>query len=222
MSTSTFSKAETYEFLSKYPQETIPSVLKQLGYDEDTIEYPADIVERAEKIYESMGLAVETQKQLAESMGQVSQNTKLVVQQTTAIAGELLEQQGISFPPDVVMVLAQAAVEEGSQLAQDLATLKEAALVAGLRSSNDSLAQKLLYVMGSSRGIIQEVFTTENVQAMVSNTVPEVAPPDVKGFLNDLDTRRQQRKQLEGAKQEKRAALPRATVDVKAFLAARP
>jgi hypothetical protein len=217
-----FTEQETYELLAGYPEGTQESVLTSLGYPKGTEIYPEDIVTKAEAVYESMGVAIKTQKRLAESIGQDNQDTQLVVRQTIAIAGELLEQQGISFPPDVVMVLAQAAVEEGSQLAQDLATLKEAALVAGLRSSNDSLAQKLLYVMGSSRGVIQEVFTTDNMQAMVSNAVPEVAAPNVKGFLADLDDRRKDRKQIEATKQEQRAALPRPKVDVKAFLAARP
>ena len=215
-----FTKQETYELLSKYPAELTPKVLNQLGYDESTEIYPADIVERAEKIYESLGVAVDIQKQLAPTE---SENTAITIQQTTAIAAQLLEQQGISFPPDVVMVLATAAIEEATQLGRGIETLKEAALAAELQAGNKRITQKLLNMMGAGNGIIREVFTSENIQAFVSDAVPQVSAPDVQGFLAGMEERRKQREQLYSSEQkslEAHRSTP-VTVDVKAFLARR-
>ena len=213
-------REETLEYLGEYSKdlERISLVLLELGEDPDANEYPDNIVERAEKVFETLGNA----KTKALASSQESQSTQLTVQQTTAIAAELLEQQGVSFPPDVLMVLAQSAVEEVTQLAECITNLKEDMLFAALDAGDNRITGKVLARLGTTSEIIQEVFTPENVKTFVASAVPQVAAPDTKGFLAGLDERRKQRQQLGVAKQQQRAALPRPKVDVAGFLAARP
>lgn len=216
-----FTKEETYRWLAKYPQHTIPGVLKRLGYDENTERFPVNIVEKAEKIYESMGIAVETQKQLAESMGSANQDTQIVAQQTTAIAVEIMEAQGITFPVEELFVLAQAAVQDGKEIARSLKELRKAGFVAEAQSGNAEFVQEVLNVMGIGSSVIDQVFSKENIQVLVEDAVPQIAAPDIQAFRTQLEKRREERKQLDAAKQQQRAALPRPKVDVKGYLAAR-
>lgn len=210
-------REETLEYLSGYSKdpEQISLVLLELGEDPDGTEYPDDIVERAEVVFKTLGTA----KYQALASGQ--DNSAIAVRETSEIAVELLEEQGISFPAEVVMVLATAAIEEGAQLARNIQGLKRAALIKGLRTGNDELAEELLETFTGSSSIIQEVFTPENVEVLVSSVVPDAKKPNVAAFLSRLNEQKQSREQLQSTKQEKRAALQPAKVDVKAFLAAR-
>lgn len=208
--------------LAEYSSDTnqIELILLELGEDPDANEFPDGTAQKAIQVFESLGTA--RTKAIA-SAPQQSENTAITIQQTTAIAAQLLEQQGISFPPDVVMVLATAAIEEATQLGRGIETLKEAALAAELQAGNKRITQKLLNMMGAGNGIIREVFTSENIQAFVSDAVPQVSAPDVQGFLAGMEERRKQREQLYSSEQkslEAHRSTP-VTVDVKAFLARR-
>lgn len=220
-----FSRQEVYEYLAGYPQDTIPTVLTQLGHDENSEEYPDDVVERAEGIYQAMGIAADMQKRLsAATPQQKPQSTEIVAQQVGAIAFQLLEQQGISLPLEVIAALAQSKVEEAIELADKLSDLQEKAFVTRSTHNNARFAQRLLGLSEQSSEIIEAVLG-EEAQAdwIASNTPATQLNGEVTKFLGGLDARKKARNQMGAAKTETIAKLPPQDTKgfLKAFLAAR-
>lgn len=223
-----FTKQEVYEYLVGYPQDTIPDVLRQLGYGEEVNEYPDDVVEKAENIYKAMGVAATMQKRLSESTQQEDQSSEIVTAQVSAIAFQLLESQDISIPADVVMALAHATVVQSTKLADRLSLLQEQAFATRLGQNQQQFAQKLLSLSSGGNDTIDEILGDDSQVEFIQAIAPAPALPSVKdtvrAFLGKVDADQKATRQISGTREQQRAALPSKKVDintVRAFLAAR-
>lgn len=219
-----FTKKEIYEYLAKYPQDTIPDVLKQLGYDDRIEEYPDDVVEKAENIYEAMGVAANMQKKLSESMSsQESLSSEIIATQVSAIASTLLESQGINLPPSAVMVLAQATVVQTVELVDKLALLQERTWNARTEQHQKRFTEKVLNSVRASAIPREEVLSDEAQYEFIEAAIPALpsAQDAVQVFLSEIDAKQKANRQISGERDRQQAALDKPKVDVKAFLAAR-
>lgn len=206
-------KNEVYEYLAAYPQETIPSVLAQLGCDENTEDYPEDIVERAEGIYQAMGIAADMQKQLAGATSTPDappQTTDIVVQQVGAIAFQLLEQQGISLPIEVIAALAQSKVQESIELADKVSELQKRTFAKRLAHNQTEFAKDLLRLASKPTEAIDAILSDEAQAQWIEAAVPQQSQlnGDVRDLVNMLNGRAKAQKQIQGQRQEEVKALP--------------
>jgi len=214
-------RQETIEYLSGYssdPQQ-IQLVLLELGEDPDGDEFPDDIVERAEKVFEAIGSA--KTKAIASSP---SQATEIISQQTGAIAFTLLEQQGISLPIEVIVALAQSKVQESIEIADRLFELQRRTFATRLTHNNVAFAQQLMGLADNSAEIIDGVLGDEaQSQYIAASTPSKQLNGHVVAFLAGVDARSKSRAQLEQRHVEQVKMLPQQDPRqyVKAFLAAR-
>lgn len=216
-------RAETMEYLSAYSTDAdqISLVLLELGEDPDANEFPDDIVERAEKVFEAFGQA--KTKAIAGSP-----EKSITVQEVSSIVLQLLESQDISFPADVVMALAHATVVQSTKLADRLALLQEQAFATRLGQNQQQFAQKLLQLSSGGNDTIDEILGDESQVEFIQAIAPAPSLPAVKdtvrAFLGRVDADQKATRQISGTREQNRAALPSKKVDistVRAFLAAR-
>lgn len=210
-------RKETLEYLSAYSTDAdqISLVLLELGEDPDGSEFPDDIVERAEQVFEAFG------KANTQAISGSRDEKSITVQQISEIASELLEAQDISIPADVIMALAQARVLQSIELADKLSLLEERALVTRLGQNRVRLTEKLLGISDQHNETIDAVLGDEAQAEFIQAAAPALPTTKdmVQAFIGGLSARQKASRQISGTREQERKALPAKKVDVKAFLA---
>lgn len=218
-------RTETMEYLSAYSTDAdqISLVLLELGEDPDANEFPDNIVERAEKVFEAFG-----QAKIKAIAGSQDGEKSITVQDVSSIAFQLLESQDISIPADVVMALAHATVVQSTKLADRLSLLQEQAFATRLGQNQQQFAQKLMKLSSGGNDTIDEILGDESQFEFIQAVAPAPALPSVKdtvrAFLSGVDADQKATRQINGTREQQRATLPskKVSVDtVRAFLAAR-
>lgn len=213
----TETREQVYNGLAQYSDdsEKIALIILEIGEDPDASEFPDGTLNRGVDFFASMGEAK------AKAIASGREDVAIATQENAMV---LLQNSGMSFPPEVVLLFAEAAVQEGSDVALGIQALREASYSRQRKAGDVKFAQKILKDMGASSNIIQEVFSPESVKAFVEAEVTDVPDWDTQKFLTGLTDRRKQRNQLQSSKQQEQAALPQPNVTretVRAFLAAR-
>jgi hypothetical protein len=204
-----FTKAEVYEYLQGYPQDTIPLVLSNLGFDEGDDVFPENVIQSAEEIYQTMGMAADTHKKLSAAAPTDSpQSIEIQSHQIEAIGFQLLEQRGISLPIEIIAAIARAKVEESIELADRISQLQERSFAARLTSNQAKFAQKLLTLSERATEEIDGILSDE-AQAEWISAIPQAQlNGEVGHFIEALDGRAKAKKQLVEQQVKKVDALP--------------
>ena len=194
-----FTKQETYDLLSDYPANTIPMVLSQLGYNENTEEYPPDIVENAEAVYKAMNIASETRKQLAGSTPKnesltPTEVTDLEIRQTADIAQVLLEAEGIPVDPREFLKLARMHVVQAANLANRISDAADEVFCKTLTQRNEERIQRTAEVIKGGIDRDNQILDSTNIAKLVNTVVPNKEALDLNELLAEVNaTSRQYR-----------------------------
>jgi hypothetical protein len=173
---------ETRQFLSQFSEEQLEIAFTKLGYTLDSPEFPESIVEDVEAILSSIDEAVAQQKQLQGTQGSATEQAEapksesLVVQETVAIAAEILDVRNISVDQKVLFAVAQSVVTQTKAQAAAINQLRRQTLVAELRKGQQELTDDWLQATQSGAEATSELFSSENLQKMVDRAVPEYQP----------------------------------------------
>lgn len=207
------SRNHVYEGLSKYSddQEKIQLTILEIGEDPDAEEYPDGTLQKGITFFSSLGEAT------AKALESGREDKAIAVQENMM---PLLEKAGIPFPPEIVLLFAEAAVQEGSSIALGIQSLRKASYERQRKAGDVQFAHEVLKDMGVNSSVLREVFNPESIQAFIEAEVEDVPDWDTGRLLAGLNKQREDRQHLQPAK-EQRAALPAAKVDVKKWLAVR-
>jgi phosphopantetheine adenylyltransferase len=169
---------ETRQFLSQFSEEQLEIAFTKLGYTLDSPEFPESIVEDVEAILSSIDEAVAQQKQLQGTQGAATEQAEapksesLVVQETVAIAAEILDVRNISVDQTVLFAVAQSIVRQTKAQATAINDLRRKTFVAELRKGQQELADDLLNAVKAGQDSTAGLFSEENIQKMVDQAVP--------------------------------------------------
>ncbi len=184
---------ETLQYLSQYPEADVETALEQLGYNINDAEFPESIVEDVENILDSLGKAVAQHKQLRGSTEQAPeeqetpQSESLVIQETTAIAAEILDVRNVQVDQKVLFAIAQSIITQTKTQAAAINRLRRDTLVAELREGQRKLADDLLQVMETGQKSTENLFSDDNLRKMVDQAVPAYQPKfNVDEFINEV------------------------------------
>lgn len=186
-------KAETMEFLSKYPADRVEVALGQLGYSMTDSDFPEDIVEKVEAILDAMGEAVDKHKQLQAAPTAPSVQTSepksdaIVIQETATIAAEILDVRNISVDPKVLFAVAQSVITQAKLEAAAINQLRRETFVAELRKGQQQMSDEMIEAMQQSQQQSSELFTGSNLRKMVDKAVPAHEPKfNVDEFISEV------------------------------------
>jgi hypothetical protein len=197
---------ETRQFLSQFSEEQLEIAFTKLGYTLDSPEFPESIVEDVEAILSSIDEAVAQQKQLQGTQGAATEQAEapksesLVVQETVAIAAEILDVRNISVDQTVLFAVAQSIVRQTKAQATAINDLRRKTFVAELRKGQQELADDLLNAVkaGQDSTAVDEFIAeialetkgsaaTEKERIRVGNEArANKVEFDLDGFLNEI------------------------------------
>lgn len=184
--------AEAREYLDQYPVEQVAAALEQLGYNINSPTFPESIIADVEAIIEATGQAVVRHKQLQAAQTPSAEplepkSEALVIQETAAIAAEILDVRNINVDPKALFAVAQLVVVQTKHEAAAINKLRRETLVAELRKGQQQLTDDLLEVMKTGQESSLSLFSEDNLQKMVDRAVPAYrAKFDVDQFINDV------------------------------------
>ncbi len=182
---------EALEYLNEYPRSDVESALTHLGRSIDDQEFPESIVEDVQSILDSIGEAIVKQKQLqatqAPEKTEEPESEAIVVQETAAIAAELLDVRNVQIDPKSLFAVAQSVIIQTKSQAAAINQLRRETLVAELRRGQQELTDDLLQVMQTGQKSTDDLFQQENLQKMVEKAVPAYTPKfNVDNFIAEV------------------------------------
>lgn len=207
-------REHVYNGLAQYSddQSKIELIILEIGEDPDAAEYPDGTLEKGLEFFLTLGKAM---TKAIES----GREDKAIAIQEAAIP--MLEKAGMNFPPEIVLLFAEAAVQEGSSVALGMDALRVASYERTKKTTDVKFAKKVLEDLGANSNIIEEVFNPVSIQAFIEAEVVAVPDWEAEKYLAELNAVRERRTQLLTAKEQQQAALPKPQVNVAAFLAGR-
>lgn len=219
---------ETFQYLAEFPRTQVVKALASIGYSENAPEYPENIVGLIQDAIEAMNTAVQQQQSLAPAENTERQDIQdtpkedaIVLQETTAIAAEILDARNISIPKEVLLAVAQDIISRSKRQADMLSQLQQQTFVKTLQNNQSKFAETLMQAMKEDQANSDALFSDENLAKLVNRAVPEYQSSfSVEEFLEEIKQQNlvQKEKVAVAANQEQAFIESKKTLDIDAFL----